>query len=407
MKKFTIATTGLLVAALAVPSLASAASVTVKSGDTLYSLASKHNLSVNQLKSYNKLTSNIIQVGQTLQISKPATINSVVKKEYRSVTASALNVRSGAGNSYKAITVIKKGTEVEVLSTTNGWLNIVTGNIKGFVYSSYLSGPRYVTSEVPTTNPGNDNTQNTTHIVQSGETLYSISSKYNLSVTALKSLNKMTTNTIYKGQKLVIKNTSSTPTPTPTPPPSSNQTSTTYKVKSGDTLFSVASQFNMSVNTLKSINGLTSNIIYVGQSLKVEGQKTNAIFDRPSEGIQTSEFGPRWGTFHYGIDFAKAGSVKNKAAASGVVSRSYTSDSYGEVVFIVHEINGQTYETVYAHMKSGSRAVQVGDKVTTGQFLGWMGSTGNSTGQHLHFEVHKGRWNAEKSNAVDPVLFLK
>ncbi|MCK2000232.1 LysM peptidoglycan-binding domain-containing protein [[Brevibacterium] frigoritolerans] len=404
MKKFTIATTGLLVAALAVPTLASAASITVKSGDTLYSLASKHNLSVNELKSYNKLSSNIIKPGQTLQISKPATINSVVKKEYRTVTASALNVRTGAGNSYKASTVIKKGTEVEILSTTNGWAYIVTGNTKGYVYSSYLSGPRFVTSEVPTS-PSSDNTQNTTHTVQSGETLYSISSKYKMSVTTLKSLNKMTTNTIYKGQKLIIKNTSTTPTPTP--PPANIQNPTTYKVKSGDTLFSVASQFNMSINTLKSINGLTSNIIYVGQSLKVEGQKANAIFDRPSDGIQTSEFGPRWGTFHYGIDFAKAGAVENKAAASGVVSRSYTSDSYGEVVFIVHEINGQTYETVYAHMKSGSRAVQVGDKVTTGQFLGWMGSTGHSTGQHLHFEVHKGRWNAEKSNAVDPVLFLK
>lgn len=109
---------------------------------------------------------------------------------------------------------------------------------------------------------------------------------------------------------------------------------------------------------------------------------------------------------HNGVDLAKAGTVMVKAAADGVVSRSDRSDSYGEVIFIVHSIGGKTYETVYSHMRTGSRKVFEGAKVKQGQALGLMGNTGYSFGQHLHFELHVGRWNMSKSNAVDPLKYL-
>jgi Peptidase family M23 len=110
---------------------------------------------------------------------------------------------------------------------------------------------------------------------------------------------------------------------------------------------------------------------------------------------------------HKGIDLAASGSnVKIVAAANGVVTKSYKSSSYGEVVFIKHNINGKTYETVYAHMRDNSRKVSVGQTVSQGQELGLMGSTGDSTGQHLHFELHEGLWNDLKSNAVDPQEYI-
>lgn len=109
---------------------------------------------------------------------------------------------------------------------------------------------------------------------------------------------------------------------------------------------------------------------------------------------------------HHGIDFAEPGYHEIKAVAAGKVSRSYLSTSYGEVVFIVHSIYGTTYESVYAHMRTGSRRVRVGDKVKQGQVIGIMGNTGRSTGQHLHFELHKGRWNINKTNAVNPLNYL-
>ena len=419
MKKFSIATTGLLVAAFAVPTIVSADTVTVKKGDTLYSIATKYNLTVNELKSLNNLTSNTIYPGQTLLVSKSKTnssnSNTTVKKEYRTVVnAEWLNVRSGAGNSYNVITVLKKGTEVEVLANVNGWYYISYGNIKGYVYSSYLSAPQYktVTTSEPISSSQPSSTtataQTVYHTVKSGETLWKITTQYNVSVDTIKSLNNMKNDTIYPGQKLIIKKTNDTTNTATSPQPSQpTQATSTYKVQSGDTLYKIANKFNMSVATLKRINGLSNDIIYVGQTLKVEAPKSLKIFLRPTEGIITSEFGPRWGKFHYGIDIAKSGDVQVTAAADGIVTRSYKSDSYGEVVFIRHEINGQTYETVYAHMRQGSRAVQVGDQVKAGQFLGWMGATGDATGQHLHFEVHKGVWTYDKANAVDPMLYLK
>jgi hypothetical protein len=111
---------------------------------------------------------------------------------------------------------------------------------------------------------------------------------------------------------------------------------------------------------------------------------------------------------HNGIDIAKSGSRPILAAADGVVRRSYVSSSYGETIMLEHEINGDTWETVYAHMKKYTRKFKEGDKVKQGDVIGQMGDTGNSTGQHLHFEIHKnGLWNMAKSNAVDPEQYLE
>ena len=130
------------------------------------------------------------------------------------------------------------------------------------------------------------------------------------------------------------------------------------------------------------------------------------LFMRPSAGYYTSGYGPRWGKSHGGIDIATPGTVPIVASASGVVSRSYKSSSYGNVVFITHYINGQQYTTVYAHMRDNSVKVSTGQTVSKGQQIGLMGNTGRSTGQHLHFEVHKGPWTADKRYVVNPMDYL-
>lgn len=131
----------------------------------------------------------------------------------------------------------------------------------------------------------------------------------------------------------------------------------------------------------------------------------DGTFTRPAVGPITSGYGPRWGTIHAGVDIGKRGDiVPIIASASGVVSQSYMSSSYGEVIFIKHNIEGQEWETVYAHMVEGSRRVKAGEMVEKGQIIGIMGNTGYSTGPHLHFEIHKGGgWNSSKSNAIDPI----
>ncbi|MFT8320642.1 MAG: LysM peptidoglycan-binding domain-containing protein [Bacillus sp. (in: firmicutes)] len=109
---------------------------------------------------------------------------------------------------------------------------------------------------------------------------------------------------------------------------------------------------------------------------------------------------------HFGVDFAKAGTIQIVASADGTVSKSYYSSSYGECIMILHYLNGQVFETVYAHLRKDSRKVTTGQKVKQGQVIGIMGSTGDSTGQHLHFELHRGRWNGTKSNAVNPMNYF-
>lgn len=84
-----------------------------------------------------------------------------------------------------------------------------------------------------------------------------------------------------------------------------------------------------------------------------------------------------------------------------MVTRSYVSATYGEVVFIRHP-NG--YETVYAHLNA--RFVKNGDHVQTGQPIGIIGNTGASRGTHLHFEVHRGNWSVSKEDAVDPLTII-
>jgi peptidoglycan hydrolase CwlO-like protein len=128
----------------------------------------------------------------------------------------------------------------------------------------------------------------------------------------------------------------------------------------------------------------------------------NGMIIKPSAGRITSGFGHRSDGMHYGIDIAQGGTVPIYAAAAGTVIKSEYSPSYGNVVYISHYINGEQWTTVYAHMRS--RAVQ-GGSVSKGQLLGYMGNTGHSFGQHLHFELYKGAWTPSHSNAVNPAAY--
>ncbi|MFD0593912.1 M23 family metallopeptidase [Catellatospora coxensis] len=110
----------------------------------------------------------------------------------------------------------------------------------------------------------------------------------------------------------------------------------------------------------------------------------------PMKGAQvTSCFGQRWGVLHAGIDFAMPSGTPIRAVGAGtVVSAGWAYSGYGISVVVDHH-NG--YLTHYAHMSQDK--VSVGDEVKAGDILGLEGSTGDSTGPHLHFEVHKGMWN--------------
>lgn len=120
----------------------------------------------------------------------------------------------------------------------------------------------------------------------------------------------------------------------------------------------------------------------------------------PADGVITDTFGTRGGK-HYGIDIAAGLGTPIYSVDEGVVTRSYHSSSYGNVVFVKHP---NRFETVYAHLSK--RSVKEGQTVKQGDIIGEMGSTGRSTGVHLHFEVHKNEWTVGKENALNPVAVL-
>ena len=112
-------------------------------------------------------------------------------------------------------------------------------------------------------------------------------------------------------------------------------------------------------------------------------------------GYISSKMGYRWGKMHDGIDIARPSDRTIKAADNGVVVEAGWDSGYGNKIVIDHN-NG--YRTVYAHLSSMS--VSVGQTVSQGSKIGVMGSTGNSTGIHLHFEVHK------NGKLVDPLNYF-
>jgi murein DD-endopeptidase MepM/ murein hydrolase activator NlpD len=92
-------------------------------------------------------------------------------------------------------------------------------------------------------------------------------------------------------------------------------------------------------------------------------------------------------TFHRGTDFATGDGAPIYAVAAGTVTESEYSGALGQHVAISHVINGHAFTSIYGHMRAGSEAMQVGDVVKEGQVVGLTGSTGESTGAHLDFEI--------------------
>jgi peptidoglycan DL-endopeptidase LytE len=167
----------------------------VRSGDTLWKIAQANNLSIQQILDWNSLSSTVIYPGQTISLLAPHSHEETSKS----------------------------------------------------------------------------------YTVQYGDTLWIIANKFNMGVYELKSMNSLASDVIYPGQKLLVKSGSILPAP-----PSQQESVNTYKVQSGDTLWIIANKFNVTIAQLKSINQLNSDIINVGQTLVIPNSSTSGQFSSPA-----------------------------------------------------------------------------------------------------------------------------
>jgi LysM repeat protein len=200
--------------------IAAAENVTVKSGDTLWELSRDHNTTVTALKSTNGLTSDFLRVGQILTIPGSSTSTTSVPAPTNDVTTS---------------------------KTTS---------------------------------------QETTYIVKSGDSLWVIAKAYKTSVNELKKLNGLTSDLIRVGQKLTVKE--SVESTGGSESTNSNQqsvqqpsnTNLTYVVKAGDSLWKIGNQFNLTIAEIKVANNLKSDILRIGQVLKLNGDEVKPSNDK-------------------------------------------------------------------------------------------------------------------------------
>ncbi|MEE9427227.1 MAG: M23 family metallopeptidase [Paracoccaceae bacterium] len=129
---------------------------------------------------------------------------------------------------------------------------------------------------------------------------------------------------------------------------------------------------------------------------RIAAEKTPFSLPLKSSFRYTSGFGPRWGREHAGTDFAAGTGTDIFATADGVVTFAGWQSGYGRLVKIQHKFG---IETRYAHQSN--ILVKVGQRVSRGEHIGDMGSSGNSTGTHLHYEIRI------DGKAINPMTFIK
>lgn len=175
-----------------------------------------------------------------------------------------------------------------------------------------------------------------------------------------------------------------------------------HQVQQGETLFRIAGRYGVQVADLKQANGLASDLIRPGQLLLVTGGEqrgsamvTGGPYAWPVLAPVSSHFGPRWGRPHNGIDLAANQGDQIRASREGEVLVSGPVPGYGETVILSHDDGSRT---LYAHCSE--LLVKPGQKVKQGQGIALVGSTGQSTGPHLHFEI------IVNDRPTDPLFYL-
>ena len=243
---------------------------TVQSGDTLWGIANTHDTTVNNLKQINDLTSDTIYVGQVLKLKQQSMTQQGSSQPSQSNSSDFYTVKAG-----DSLWKIAMGNDLTVdhLKQMN---NLTTNTI--YVGQQLRIKEGQTNSQPSQSNSQtNQSSQNTgTYTVKAGDTLWGIANDHDTTVNALKQNNHLNSDTIYVGQVLSLGQATSTSSHSQSSASaqSSSPTNGTYMVKAGDTLWSIANANDMTVAQLKQKNDLSNDTIYVGQTLNVSSAKS-------------------------------------------------------------------------------------------------------------------------------------
>ena len=199
---------------------------TVKKGDSLWKIANKYNTTVEKLKSANNLKTNTLSVGQKLVIS-------------------SISVSPEVSDTY----IVQKGDSLWSIANK---FNMTVSELKNL---NNLTNNLLSIGQVLKIKDSSNNGK-TTYTVQKGDSLWVIANKYGITTEELKSYNNLTSNLLSIGQVLKI-------------PQGKTSPKNIYTVKKGDSLWTIANRYNTTVEKIKVLNNLTSNLLSIGQQLKI------------------------------------------------------------------------------------------------------------------------------------------
>ncbi len=203
---------------------------TVKKGDTLWDIANEYGVSVNDIVDYNNLGTTLLQVGQQLLIPTRDSSN---------------------GDAGENVYIVKTGDTLWDIARKYGVTVDELVSYNNLTTTVLQVGQKLM---IPNGNNGGNGEQGIIYIVKSGDTLWNIAKKYNISVDEMKTANGLTTNMLSIGQQLVIPSTSEYKM---------------YIVKSGDSLWKIAQNYDVNVNDLIRLNNLTTDVLQIGQVLLI------------------------------------------------------------------------------------------------------------------------------------------